>query len=333
MRRLNSVFFLLGLIFLIVTIVKLGAGEILSSILAVGAWFLPIVGVNLLWYSANALGWFEVYRKLGSQEPGGQAPGPFRFILAMVAGEAINNATPFFNLGGEPVKGMLAGRSAGDVGRVVSSLIVDNTVNYIASTCFIAAGLFVSLFILELDPALKIGLIVSITFISATLYLFFWLQTRGHLVASAIRVLKALKRESDSRIAKLKRMDDEIQSFYSTRKNAFFLSFGLHLFARIIATFDALFILYIMGIEIDLLTAFFIQTISVLINLAFTFIPLQIGVAEGGHYVLFLALGIDPVHGVLFSLIRRIRGIIWIVIGLIIMLLSGKRVEPEAAQA
>lgn len=318
MKRLNLIFFMLGFAFLSATIVKLGANEILSGILSVGWSFIPITAVNFLWYASNAFGWRVVYRDFKQAEKL-PAPGEMKFILAMIAGEAINNATPFFNLGGEPVKGLLIGLGKGDGERIVTSLIVDNTINYISTALFISAGLFFSLFVLELKSGVKYGLIASCVVVLSLIAAFLLLQIKGIFADTTMRLMKFFKKENPEIIARIKRIDGAIIDFYYNKKRSFLLSIWWHLLARIIATFDAMFILYFMGIKIDLLTAFFIQSISVLINLVFMFIPLQVGAAEGGHYALFSSINRDPIDGVEFSLIRRLRGVIWIAIGLVIM--------------
>ncbi|MBM4388024.1 MAG: flippase-like domain-containing protein, partial [Deltaproteobacteria bacterium] len=178
---------------------------------------------------------------------------------------------------------------------------------------------------LELDSGVKYGLIASCAVISTLIAAFLLLQIKGIFAVTVMRLMKFFKKEKPEAIARMQSMDAGIRDFYFNRKRSFFVSIWWHLLARVIATFDAMFILYFMGIRIDLLTAFFIQTISVLINLLFMFIPLQIGAAEGGHYALFSAIARDPVDGVEFSLIRRLRGIIWIAIGLVIMVIGKKK--------
>ena len=49
------------------------------------------------------------------------------------------------------------------------------------------------------------------------------------------------------------------------------------------------------------------------------FLPMQLGVQEGGIVVSTAALGLKPAVGIFESIICRVREIIWILIGILLM--------------
>jgi hypothetical protein len=49
------------------------------------------------------------------------------------------------------------------------------------------------------------------------------------------------------------------------------------------------------------------------------FLPLQLGVQEGGFMLSITALGLSAATGLFVSIICRVREIIWIIIGLVLM--------------
>jgi hypothetical protein len=53
------------------------------------------------------------------------------------------------------------------------------------------------------------------------------------------------------------------------------------------------------------------------------FLPMQLGVQEGGIVISSAALGLKPAVGIFESIICRVREIIWIVIGLVLMKMKG----------
>ena len=71
--------------------------------------------------------------------------------------------------------------------------------------------------------------------------------------------------------------------------------------------------------DVTLISSFSIAALSVLIKGAGFFIPGSLGAQEGGYLFLVMSLGYDEVTGITFALIRRLREIIWIVIGLLIL--------------
>lgn len=327
MKRLNLLFFLVGVAFLAVTLWGVGLDALVQGAFRLGGWFWPMVAMNLLWYAADARGWASV---LGPQ---GRFPGRLRrLVLAQVAGEAINNATPLLNLGGEPMKALLVhGRVPGDA--LVSSLVVDNTIKYIATVGFIAAGLGLSLAVLDLSWQVQTGLVAAFATIAILVGLAVAAQASGLLGRSL-----ALARRLGMRQATLDRyrpaadrIDAAIAQFYGARRRDFASSLAWHLASRFVATVDAALLLHLLGYPVGALEALFIQTISVLLNLVFAFIPLQIGAAEGGHYVLFQLLGMEPALGVVFSLVRRVRGLVWIAVGLLVVLVLSRRRTADAS--
>lgn len=321
MRRWNLLFFGVGLAFLGLTLWKVGLREVIEGAVQLGWWFWPVTAVNLLWYAADAMGWGAV---LGREA---RFPGRAgRLVLAQVAGEALNNATPLMNLGGEPVKGLMF-RDRLPADQVVSSLVVDNTLKYVATIVFLGIGLGISLFVLPLERPVQAGLVAAFGVVALAIALAVAAQASG-LLQKGLSLggrLGLSRRFVERHMPAARRIDQTIREFYASRRGAFAMSLGWHLASRAIATIDAWWILWLMGAPVNLLTALFIQTISVLLNLVFAFIPLQIGAAEGGHYLLFQVLSLDPATGVVFSLIRRVRGLLWIALGLLIVLVTGRR--------
>ncbi|MBW1810873.1 MAG: hypothetical protein JRJ87_21960, partial [Deltaproteobacteria bacterium] len=78
-----------------------------------------------------------------------------------------------------------------------------------------------------------------------------------------------------------------------------------------------------------LLLSLLTQAISQLLTWVLSIVPGQIGVAEAGSALLFKLLYLDPLVGFSMELIRRIRKILGIVIGLLIGWLVGMRSEKQ----
>ena len=68
---------------------------------------------------------------------------------------------------------------------------------------------------------------------------------------------------------------------------------------------------------------------GLVVNVIF-FVPLEAGVKEGGFYLVFQLIGLDPALGVFAALVQRLREFSWVAIGLaLIPLAGGKDPEPE----
>jgi uncharacterized membrane protein YbhN (UPF0104 family) len=62
-------------------------------------------------------------------------------------------------------------------------------------------------------------------------------------------------------------------------------------------------------------------------------VPASVGAQEGGYVVTFVALGLSPSTAVAFGLTRRVREILWIIVGLVIFaLMRSSDARPASAR-
>ncbi len=83
---------------------------------------------------------------------------------------------------------------------------------------------------------------------------------------------------------------------------------------------------------VDVWTSISIAALTVFIKGGTFFIPGSLGAQEGGYTLLLMSFGYSEVTGITFALIRRLREILWILIGLgCLMLLQGKDLPTSTA--
>ena len=76
-----------------------------------------------------------------------------------------------------------------------------------------------------------------------------------------------------------------------------------------------------------LLTAFILESVNRIINVAFKFVPLRTGVDEAGTGMLSKVLGFTTVIGVTLAIVRKGRDIFWTTIGVLLMVRRGLSVR------
>jgi len=321
-KKSRIVFLALGLVFLGLALHQVGFAPFVEAVDTVRWGFLPIICMNILWYFTDAVGLYFVTRGHTEEKP----PRLGTVLRAQVCGEALNNVTPFMNLGGEPMKGMLlkewiSGRSA------VGTIIVDNTLKYVGTILFVGTGLALSFFFLDLPAEVRWSLVAALAVFAAIVGFFAVSQTHGVLTRGLtfIAKLPIRIRDLEGKLERARAVDGDMSRFYREKRREFFGALVMHLASRFLAALDAYLVLWFLGVDVGALTALFILSISILINLAFAFIPLAMGASEGGHFFLFKVLGLSPGTGVVFALIGRIRGFVWIGIGLLLLTLSPAR--------
>src|SRR5207244_225030 len=88
-------------------------------------------------------------------------------------------------------------------------------------------------------------------------------------------------------------------------------------------------VLYLLHAGVSVAMALVIEAFGTGIGFATFFLPVDIGVEEGGAVATFLALGLSGGTGLSLSLVRRIREVAWVALGL--LLLAGKPKPSRAA--
>ena len=74
-----------------------------------------------------------------------------------------------------------------------------------------------------------------------------------------------------------------------------------------------------MGLLLTFLHSVLIMAFTTFMANLIGFLPMQLGVQEGGFVISIAALGLSAALGIFVSIICRVREIVWIVIGLLLM--------------
>lgn len=273
--------------------------------------FLPYVAV----YLCDALGWKFAF---------GQSPSiPFHTLfLTRMAGEAINNLTPFAYMGGEPVKAHLLTRFQIPLVEGMAATIIGKLTMAIAQVMFVLLGGILAASHLVARPDILWplgGIVIGSGVLLAALWrgLQVGLFTRFHELLSRWKVsLPFLERRREQ----LWRLDQTIAAFYRHHPRRLRFSLVCYLLGWLLGGFEVLAIFYAVGLPIGLAEALAIEALaSVAKGIAF-FIPGSLGVQEGGNLLLLGAFGYSSGLGLTFSLLRRLRELLWMILGLLVLL-------------
>lgn len=264
----------------------------------------PAVLVN----AADALGWRFAFLRDGV---------PFRTLLAVrVAGEAFNMATPTATLGGEAVKSWLL-RGRLPLADTVPSLIVAKTTITIGQGLLLVLGVALARATVAANSTLLPAMQWLVVVEAFALGAFALLQTRG-LFGRGGRLLERLGLPAGLAGDALGRADDALARFYREHPGRLVLSIGFHFAGWLLGALETWLILTFLGVEVSLVTATVIEAFGMAIRVATFLIPGNLGALEGGYVAIFAALGLGATAGVTFSLVRRMREVVWIATGLVV---------------
>lgn len=346
-QRLNNLFFFLGIAAVVVMLFTFDVSfvELWEHICHAGYWLVPIIGVWFIVYGLNALAWRAiilgnckeetVHRKLASRR------FFWRIYRLTITGYALNYATPVGGLGGEPYRIMELSKDV-DQQHATSSVILYAMMHFFAHFWFWFLSIFIYLGLVLIGD-LPINTVIGTTLgiIVVFCLFFFYLFSQGYrkgLVKYVLGVvsripglkrwtLKFWARHSES----IQNIDQQIAALYSQDTKAFYKSLVLEYFSRVVQSSEVMFMLLLFGIDcgggFDGLSLTFLHSILIV---AFTtlfanligFLPMQIGVQEGGFVLSIAALGLSAALGIFVSIICRVREIIWILVGILLMKLK-----------
>ena len=143
-----------------------------------------------------------------------------------------------------------------------------------------------------------------------------------------------MRDRSDKIIERVRAVEENIYSFYETRRAAFFLIFAINLIAHLINIVEVYVILSLMGLPATLVSGFVVEAVTKVINGAFFFVPTRAGVYESGNALVLDALGMSASAGVALAVIRKLRAFVWVGYGLVaiaIITLKDRRADERRA--
>ncbi len=344
-QKLNNLFFILGVAACVVMLFTFDVSfvELWQHLCHAGYWLIPIIGVWLLVYGLNAMAWLsmikgnckddeEVNRKLSSRK------FFWRIYRLTITGYALNYATPVGGLGGEPYRIMELSKDI-DNQHATSSVILYAMMHFLAHFWFWFISIFIYLLLAVIgDLPINLGVAITLGVIVLFCLLAFYLFSKGYqnglvkYVLGVVSRIPGLKRWTLRFWARhseaIENIDNQIASLKGQDKKAFYKSLVLEYMSRVVQSSEVMFMLLLFGIDcgggfdgivLTYLHSILIVAFTTLFANLIGFLPMQLGVQEGGFVLSIAALGLSAALGIFVSIICRVREIIWIAIGMALM--------------
>ena len=339
-QRVNNLFFLIGVVAVVVMLLTFDVSfsDLWQHLCHAGYWLVPILGVWLLIYLMNALSWNSIIQSTKSND---EHVSFWRVYKLTIIGYALNYATPVGGLGGEPYRILELSK---DISKqhATSSVILYAMMHFFAHFWFWFISIFIYLGLVlvgDLPISVPIATIlgVAVVFCTAAFFVF----SKGYRDGMVVRLLgwvghiPGLKgwsqRFRDNHAESLRDIDTQIAALHRQDKRLFYRSLVLEYFSRVVQSTEVMFMLLLFGIDcggglggltLTFLHSILIVSFTTLIANIIGFLPMQLGVQEGGFVISIAALGLSAALGIFVSIICRFREIVWILIGLILMRLG-----------
>jgi uncharacterized membrane protein YbhN (UPF0104 family) len=317
MRVLRGVALIIGLVAFALMAYKLGWSGLTRVLVETGWWFLVIALIDV----GSAMSDGAAIKAIASEH----AVIPYaRCVAAQLGGVAINRLTPG-NALGEPIKiGILVERIPRD--SAVSTILMFDAGATVIAIVAIILGSLVTLAFVDLPGTMAIAAWIGAGVLVVVLFGLFVLIRKGP-VGIAIGALRRLRLISAVRCTRWKRgtahIDAMVRELGTTRTSRIGLAFLFG--SRALNWIGTVVMLYAAGLPLSVPMIIGILSVGQLITHVSHIVPLGIGIAEGGNYLLYRALGAPGLAGVDFTMVYRARTCLLSAIGLAVLAFTSFR--------
>ena len=282
----------------------------------VGVWFAIIAVIDLLSVCCDA------YAIHGYLRPHVVIPYP-RVFAAEFSGLAINRVSPMNSLG-EPIKMTMLMRDVpGD--HAVSAVVMFNLTTTYVALVTIAIGVPISIAMLDLPSQLVtyVWLTLGVLFVSAVALA---LLVRTGPLTTLIDAATSLRLVSAERATrwrtKVAGIDERLRMLGRLRAPGMARGLAGVVGSRVLNSIGTVLVLHAVGIPLSAPLVIAMLSLGILIGWIANIVPLGLGLAQGGNYVVFSVFGANAASGVVFAFVNQLRTILLAAMGLVVMLIA-----------
>ena len=318
---IQGITFLLGLGLLTVVIYDIGYQKILDSLSAVGWGFLAVLALNVTRHFCRAASLFL------SIEPEHRKTGYMSVVAARFGGEAVNFfsfAGPFL---GDATKAILLKKDL-PLTYGAAAVIIDNILYYLTVILVILVG--VALLVTAvgsggygIDRALMLIVVCSVVGFVCLSILIKFRVTPISLILKSLATHKIAPNFLVRKQHHILDVENNVFQFYHNRRADFFKVFGISLGVHALSVAEVFLAVKFLGFDASVTTSLIIESLTKVINVAFSFVPGTIGVYESGNGIILKTLGYTAAVGVSLALVRRGAILFSTTVGLIVLLWRG----------
>lgn len=262
----------------------------------------------------------------------GKKVGFWTLARIQLAGSAVSYVTPSARIGGEPLRIYMLKKDCGvNYKTGTASVVLDKYMEYLGSLVFGITGLVLLSFVPNIPGIVRVVLAILIVFTMSILGVIYYRlnHDRGFFLSlfSVFLSKKRLRKMSKN----LKNIDKKLSYFIVNHKKEFFFSFLFYALSAVLFLLEFKFLLLGLGVSTTFLDVLLVGIVVGLANIVP--LPMALGSLEAGQSGLFELIKGDGGIGLILSLIVRIRGLFFSLIGfLLIIVFSGKDILKKSKE-
>src|SRR5262249_27655456 len=209
----------------------------------------------------------------------------------------------------------------------------DKTTSVVSQVLLLLVGLLVGLSLLPMSSTLVLTMGASLVIEIVCVAAFVMVQLRG-VVGGGGRLLARLRfPPSREHQAVLDGTDHALRKLYVEHDKSLLASVACHFLGFTLGTLEIYLVVRFLGIPISVSTAFAIGAFSTAVKFFSFMVPASIGALEGGYVAIFSAFGLGGAVALTYTLVRRLREILWVGAGFAASSLLSLRVAAPAQES
>ncbi len=313
----NIVVLVGGAVGLAVMMHQLGWDNARSVLTGVGGWFFVILGLDLVGMGIDAAAIHAF------MQPEAAMVSYWQVFAAQASGRAINIFVPGGVVGEATKVSMLVTHAPRD--RVLSSIVLFDLATFYISVAIVLIGVPITVLMVDLPRELEIAVWIALAVLVPLVVALGVIVHRG-AIKSALGTLRRVGIISKERAAnwqsKVGEVDKHLRELHSDKSPGTTRALVLLLISRVIAWIATTVVLATTGVTLHAITIIGVLSVGVVISWISAVVPFGLGVADGGNYALFSALGASGALGVFVTLLNRVRTVSIALIGFLIMAIA-----------
>ncbi len=321
MKKYRAIFIGAGVLILALLFYGFGVQKTIDDILAMGWRFWIIVGIFLFNNIFMTIGW-----KVLINHP--VRPSYYvQLFLARVAGDSTSSVNAMASAAGEALKAIYI-KDVIPFQTGLASVVLDRTVHILSNVLMMLTGIFISFFVLNIPLWISVGTLAAFMLLLYTMMVVLNKQRQGFVRYLLTRVPgRWLDRfMTDKRWEKVDTLDGEIAFVFSSRETmkSFYYSLAIHyLSGFFFSSLEIYLIVIFSGNSITFVHSMFLYIFSMFLTSVIFFMPANLGTSEGSFSLALRFLGYDPAIGLTVGLIKRLRTLVWSLVGILILFFAG----------
>jgi hypothetical protein len=325
MRRVETFLIVIAIGFYVWFLAHYGPGQVLGYVRLVGWGLALTIALETFSRVANTFGWRVTIADY---------PPRLAFIelfAARIGGEAIDYVTPSAQLGGQFVMAVEV-RDKLPMPMGLATVVVASLAEAVGQIVFISIALVISLRLIPIDANLYWSIVSGFVLAVALAGGFFFIQMKrpfSHLWRAAAK-LDIGRINTDEIRASADEADAVLIDFYARHRGRLILSCLCYAAAWSFGPLEIYILLRMLHQPATLQVALLVEAVGLLIERATFLIPAKLVSQEGGKALILGMLGYPPGIGFVVGFLRRIKEMVWVLLGLLSLMIHRTITQSHA---